>query len=81
MFDLMIRKANLPDGRDGVDIGIEGERIVAVGPALAGEAAEEIDAAGCLVTPPFVDAHFHMDSSRGPIDRAPCWRGSSCGAS
>jgi len=63
MFDLVIRGASLPDGRDGIDIGIAGERIAAVGPDLAGEAAEEIDAAGCLVTPPFVDAHFHMDST------------------
>jgi cytosine deaminase len=63
MFDLVIRGASLPDGREGVDIAIEGERIVAVGPALAGEAAEEIDAAGSLVTTPFVDAHFHMDST------------------
>jgi len=63
MFDLVIRGASLPDGREGIDIGIAGERIAAVGPALAGEAAEEIDAASCLVTPPFVDAHFHMDST------------------
>jgi cytosine/creatinine deaminase len=63
MFDLVIRGATLPDGREGMDIAIAGERIADVGPALAGEAAQEIDAAGCLVTPPFVDAHFHMDST------------------
>jgi len=63
MLDLVIRGATLPDGREGVDIGIAGERIVALAPALAGEAAAEIDAAGSLVTPPFVDAHFHMDST------------------
>ena len=63
MFDLVIRGATLADGREGVDIGIQGERIVDVAPALAGEAGTEIDAAGCLVTPPFVDAHFHMDST------------------
>ena len=63
MFDLVIRGANLPDGREGVDIAIQGERIADVGPALAGDAGQEIDAAGCLVSPPFVDAHFHMDST------------------
>jgi cytosine/creatinine deaminase len=63
MFDLVIRGATLPDGRAGMDIAIAGERIADVGPALAGETAQEIDAAGCLVTPPFVDAHFHMDST------------------
>ncbi len=63
MFDLVIRGANLPDGRERIDIGIQGERIVDVAPALAGEAGAEIDATGCLVTPPFVDAHFHMDAT------------------
>jgi cytosine deaminase len=63
MFDLAIRNATLPDGRDGIDIAIQGERIADLGPGLGGEAANEVDAAGCLVTPPFVDAHFHMDST------------------
>ncbi len=63
MFDLVIRGATLPDGREGIDIAIQGERIADLGPALAGEAGNEIDATGCLVTPPFVDAHFHMDST------------------
>ncbi len=63
MLDLVIRGATLPDGRDGIDIAIQGERIADLGPNLDGEAGQEIDAAGCLVTPPFVDAHFHMDST------------------
>ncbi|RAS03033.1 amidohydrolase family protein [Cupriavidus alkaliphilus] len=63
MLDLILRHCNLPDGRTGIDIGIADGRIAAVGPALAARAGEEIDAAGQLVTPPFVDAHFHMDST------------------
>ncbi|HEX9768984.1 MAG TPA: amidohydrolase family protein [Kiloniellales bacterium] len=63
MFDLVIRGATLPDGREGIDIAIVGERIVDFGPGLDGDAGVEIDASGCLVTPPFVDAHFHMDST------------------
>jgi cytosine/creatinine deaminase len=66
-MDLIIRRAALPShiaGRDvPVDIGIEGERIAAVEPNLAASAREEIDAAGSLVTPPFVDAHFHLDAT------------------
>ena len=62
-MDLILRHANLPDGRTDIDIGIEGGRIVAVGPALAAQAAEEIDVSGRLVSPPFVDAHFHMDAT------------------
>jgi len=62
-MDLIIRGANLPDGREAIDIGIEGERIVAVEPGLAATSPNEIDAKGRLVTPPFVDAHFHMDAT------------------
>ncbi|UEM22905.1 amidohydrolase family protein [Skermanella mucosa] len=63
MFDLIVRNANLPDGRTGIDIGVAGGRIAAVQPALDAQAGEEIDATGRLVTPPFVDAHFHMDAT------------------
>ncbi len=63
MFDLILRRANLPDGRQGIDIGIKGRRIVEMAPALKAEASKEIDADGRLVTPPFVDSHFHMDST------------------
>jgi cytosine deaminase len=63
VFDLVIRHCNLPDGRTDQDIGIQHGHIAAVQPALPGAAAHELDAAGQLVTPPFVDAHFHMDSA------------------
>jgi cytosine deaminase len=63
MFDLLLRNCTLADGRADLDIGISDGRIAAVAPALAGTAARIIDAAGQLVTPPFVDAHFHMDST------------------
>src|SRR5215470_18708743 len=62
-MDLIIRNANLPDGRTGIDIGVEGGRIAAVEPKLQATAGREIDATGRLVSPPFVDAHFHMDST------------------
>lgn len=63
MFGLVVRNANLPDGREGVDIAVQDGRIVAVEPAIAGAAQTEIDATGRLVTPPFVDPHFHMDAT------------------
>jgi cytosine deaminase len=62
-MDLVIRNASLPDGRTAIDIAIEHGRIAAVGPALPVTAGREIDAQGDLVTPPFVDAHFHMDAT------------------
>lgn len=63
MLDLLLQNCTLADGRAGMDIGILEERIVALQPALTAEAAHTIDAAGQLVTAPFVDAHFHMDST------------------
>src|SRR5689334_6091892 len=42
------------------DIGVRGGRIVALGEKL-GAAAQEIDAAGCVVTPGGVDGHCHLD--------------------
>ncbi len=62
-MDLIIRRAALGPDRDPVDIGIEGGRFAAIEPQLAATAPEEIDAAGSLVTAPFVDAHFHMDAT------------------
>jgi cytosine deaminase len=61
MFDLLIKGGTLPDGRVA-DIGIKGDRIAAVG-RLEAEAGRVIDATGDLVSPPFVDPHFHMDAT------------------
>lgn len=66
MFDLLIRNATLPTHRHHVSIGIRDGFIAEIGPdATLGlaESAEVIDAQGYLVSPPFVDAHFHMDST------------------
>ena len=63
MLDLLIRNANLPDGRKGVDIAVANGRIVEVGPNLDARAQREIDATDRLACPPFVDSHFHMDST------------------
>ena len=62
-MDLIIRNANLPDGRTGFDIGIKDAKITAIEVALTSKANEEIDASGYLASPPFVDAHFHMDAT------------------
>ena len=63
MFDLIVRNANLADGRSGIDIAVQGTVIAAVGPRIEATAREEIDATGRLVTPPFIDPHFHMDAT------------------
>ncbi|MBB5443602.1 MULTISPECIES: amidohydrolase family protein [unclassified Paraburkholderia] len=70
-MDLIIRRATLPRSaaqlsphhQSPIDIGVDAGRIVAIEPNLAASARDEIDAAGSLVTPPFVDPHFHMDAT------------------
>jgi dihydropyrimidinase len=59
-MDLVIRKGTLvtPDVVLQADLGIDGERIVAIGRDLSGR--DEIDASGKLVLPGVIDAHTHM---------------------
>ncbi|MBL8351400.1 MAG: amidohydrolase family protein [Burkholderiaceae bacterium] len=65
---MLIRNATLPDGRTGIDLLVQHGRIAAIAPGLfhgrpAPAGAQDIDAAGWLLSPPFVDAHFHMDAT------------------
>ncbi|MEL6643766.1 MAG: amidohydrolase family protein [Pseudomonadota bacterium] len=61
-FDIVVSGGTLPDG-DKADIGITGDRISALGDLSGAEAGTTIDATGDLVSPPFVDPHFHMDAT------------------
>ncbi len=62
--DLLIRNATLQDGRTGVDVLALNGRIAALAPALAAPpGVPEVQADGALLSPPFVDAHFHMDAT------------------
>ena len=61
-FDILVKGGTLPDGTVK-DIGITGGMIAAMGDLTGSDAGEVIDAAGDLVSPPFVDPHFHMDAT------------------
>jgi cytosine deaminase len=63
MLDLLIKNATLPDGRQAMSVAVRGERIVEVAAGLDAPAHTVIDAQGLLLSPPFVDAHFHMDAT------------------
>jgi cytosine/creatinine deaminase len=66
MFDLLIHNATLPDGRSNMSVAVQSGRIVEVAQGLspaAAPAAETLDAGGLLLSPPFVDVHFHMDAT------------------
>ena len=62
---LVIRGGTVIDGtgKPGfiADVGLAGDRIAAIGQQIDAPGAAEIDAAGKLVTPGFVDIHTHYD--------------------
>ena len=63
--DLIIRNATVFDGlgnpRVTADVGVTGDRIVAVGDLGGAEADRDIDADGLALAPGFIDAHTHDD--------------------
>src|SRR5437016_6998804 len=65
MFDLLITGGRIVDGSGNpwfrADIGIEGDRIRAMGRFARAEARQQVDAADKVVAPGFVDAHVHGD--------------------
>ena len=80
-FDVLIRNGTVVDGtgapRRTADVGIVGDRVVAVEPQLAGSAVRTIDATDRLVTPGFVDIHTHLDAQIAwdPIGSSSCYHG------
>ncbi|MFV0475149.1 MAG: amidohydrolase family protein [Pikeienuella sp.] len=63
MFDLVVKGGVLPDGRRA-DIGVREGRIAAVEPLPDNvRAGRVIEAPGDLISPPFVDPHFHLDAA------------------
>jgi len=62
-FDLIVRNARVATASDvyDADIGISGGRIVTLAEDLKGQAREELDARGRLVTPGGIDGHIHLD--------------------
>ena len=71
MYDLTITGGTVVDGtgadRYRADIGVKDGRIVEMrrrdgdGPGIEGDAAQNVDATGRVVTPGFVDVHTHYD--------------------
>lgn len=63
-LDVIIRNGTIYDGTLAepypADIGIRGDKIFAIG-KITGRARWDIDAAGLIVTPGFIDVHTHCD--------------------
>ncbi|MGQ0572362.1 MAG: cytosine deaminase, partial [Armatimonadota bacterium] len=61
-MDLIVRRATIAGNAQPVDIGIRAGRIAQIAPAIPDRGAEEINAAGRLVTPSLIEAHIHLDA-------------------
>lgn len=65
MFDIIIRGGTIIDGTGAApivaDVAITNGKIMEVAATVVGEAREEINAHGRLVTPGFIDIHTHYD--------------------
>src|SRR6187431_2394419 len=77
-LDLLIRNAQVVTSSGVVsgDVGIEGGKIVEVGPSIAGTARETIDATGLHLFPGVVDVHVHFNEP-GRTE----WEGAATGSS
>jgi cytosine deaminase len=60
-MDMIIRHAHLRGHESSRDIGITADRIVAVANKLTEVAPNELDAAGNLIMPTYVNGHIHLD--------------------
>jgi N-acyl-D-amino-acid deacylase len=64
-FDYLFRNVTVIDGSGGpeyrADVAIQGDRIAEIAPAISGEAQHEIDGAGRVLAPGFIDVHTHDD--------------------
>src|SRR5450631_2485279 len=61
---ILVRNARLPHGHAAQDVLAAGGRITAIAPnLLPPPGARVIEADGQLLSPPFVDPHFHMDAT------------------
>src|SRR2546426_357934 len=63
-FDLILRKGRIIDGTGNpayfADLAVKDGRIAAIG-KVRGEAREEIDVRGLIVSPGFIDVHTHAE--------------------
>jgi len=65
MLDLIIRGGRVIDGAGNpgyrADVGLQGERIAAIGSIKSSQASRVSDASGLVVCPGFIDMHTHSD--------------------
>ena len=62
-MDLIVRNVTLPSGGGVFDVGVLDGRIESIAPKIQAKAVQELEGNGRLLSPPFVDAHFHLDAT------------------
>lgn len=62
-MDLIVRSATLRGKTGTWDVAVKGETIAKIARKIAERGKKEIEAAGRLVTPTFVDPHVHLDKA------------------
>jgi cytosine/creatinine deaminase len=61
VYRLILRGARLGD--EVLDVGIEDGRVARIAATIDERAEREIEAAGRLVSPPFIESHVHLDTT------------------
>jgi N-acyl-D-amino-acid deacylase len=78
-FDLVLRGGRIVDGTGKTgfvgDLGLCGDRIVAIGDLAGVTAMRTLDARELVVAPGFVDAHAHTDLRRNPRAQSKVFQG------
>ena len=66
-YDIIIRNGKIIDGTGNAwyyaDIAVKDSKIVLIQRKIPGNAAQNIDAAGLIVAPGFIDVHAHIEAS------------------
>ena len=79
--DLIIRNGTVVDGTGAAerraDVAVDGDRVTSIGDLSGETARQEIDAAGLVVTPGFIDLHTHLDAQVAwdPLMTSSSWHG------
>ena len=80
-YDLLIKDGLVVDGTGlaafRADVGVKGDKIVAIGNLKGAQAGKTINAEGLIVSPGFVDTHTHYDAQFfwDPTGSSSCYQG------
>ncbi|MFK0310085.1 amidohydrolase family protein [Pseudomonas sp. NPDC090233] len=62
-MDMIFRNVRIDDAQPLLDVGVQGGKIVAVGPTIAARAEQEVQGNGNVLIPGFVEGHLHLEKA------------------